>query len=357
MNGGTGMSEIIIRELKKDEIHLWDDIVDQSPQGTIIHKIGWLKIIEKHTNSKLHLLIGCLGNEIVAAIPLFSKKKYFLNSIQSPTSNSMIQHLGPILPNYDSLKQDKKEYYFREFCLKLDQYINSNKKSDIIHIESSPNLLDARPFIWNQYEVIPKYNYIKNIEDLDAIWNDFKKEIRKNIVNCEKNGVEVYEGDFEDYNFILESLSRRLNEQEVEAPPSNDYFLDLYHKYHPDNLKIFMAKYGGNPVTGIIVTTYKDKISVWVGATKINIKGIYPVDLIQWKIIEWGHKMGYKYCEIQGANMPSISYFKSRYNFDLEIYYSITKISRKVKLALQIKNLYVIVIEYINRYLRFTKKI
>ena len=35
---------------------------------------------------------------------------------------------------------------------------------------------------------------------------------------------------------------------------------------------------------------------------------------------------GYQKCEILGANVPSISYFKSRYNFDLEIYYSVKKI-------------------------------
>ena len=79
------------------------------------------------------------------------------------------------------------------------------------------------------------------------------------------------------------------------------------------------------PITGIIVTTYRDKISIWVGATQTDLKGIYPVDLLQWKIIEWGNKNGYKYCEILGANMPSISYFKSRYNFDLEIYFYVRK--------------------------------
>ncbi|WP_440951803.1 GNAT family N-acetyltransferase [Methanococcoides sp. FTZ1] len=343
------MSEIIVRELKKDELHLWDDVVDQSPQGTIVHKIEWLKIIEKHTNSELHLLAGCLGNEIIAAIPLFSKKKYFFNSLSSPINNAMVQHLGPIFPNFDTLKQDKKEYYFREFVLKLDHYINSSNRFGLIQIETSPNLIDARPFLWNKYEVIPKYNFIKNIEDLDTVWNDFKKQIRKNILNCEKKGIEVYEGDSGDYDFIIGSLERRLNEQEVELSTSKDYFLDLYKEYHPANLKIFMAKYEEGPVTGIVTTAYKDKISIWLGATRIDEKGIYPVDLVQWKIIEWGHKMGYKYCEIQGANMPSISYFKSRYNFDLEIYYSIKKTNKIAKLALQMKKVYGKVVEYVGR--------
>jgi lipid II:glycine glycyltransferase (peptidoglycan interpeptide bridge formation enzyme) len=72
---------------------------------------------------------------------------------------------------------------------------------------------------------------------------------------------------------------------------------------------------------------------IWVGATQANLKGLYPVDLLQWKIIEWGHENGFKHCEILGANMPSISYFKSRYNFDLNIYYSVEKSSNKYKLV------------------------
>ena len=123
------------------------------------------------------------------------------------------------------------------------------------------------------------------------------------------------------YNFIIQSLSMRLEEQESKLPVSNEYMLDLYHTFYPNNLNVFISKYEGKEVGGIIFTTHKDKISIWVGATRANLKGLYPIDFLQWKIIEWGHKNGFKYCEILGANMPSISYFKSRYNFDLDLYY------------------------------------
>jgi len=104
------------------------------------------------------------------------------------------------------------------------------------------------------------------------------------------------------------------------------------HSFYPNNLNVFISKYEGKQVGRIIFTTYKDKISIWVGATRANLKGLYPVDFLQWKIIEWGHKNGFKYCEILGANMPSISYFKSRYNFDLDLYYSVKKSSIKYKI-------------------------
>lgn len=85
------------------------------------------------------------------------------------------------------------------------------------------------------------------------------------------------------------------------------------------------AEYEGEQASGIIFFTYKDRVTIWAGATRSSLKGLYPVDLLQWRIIEFANRNGFKYCEILGANMPTISYFKSRYNFDLDIYYYVKK--------------------------------
>jgi hypothetical protein len=315
------MSEIEIREITEEEHGLWDEVVGRSPQATITHQYDWLKIIEKHTDSEIILLSGYLGNEIIAAIPFFFRKSGFSKTLSSPIGTAMIQNLGPIFPDYDTLKQDKREFYFREFQKGLDIYIDTKIRPNKISIVTSPNLLDARPYVWNGYQVIPKYNYVKDIGDLEGIWIGFKKQLRKNIEKTEKAGFTVDEEGLEGYNLIIQLVSDRLDKQDIEIPASKEYFLDLYNKFYPDNLKVFIARLNGEPVTGIIVTAYRNKLSLWVGATQTDLKGVYPVDLLQWKIVEWGNKHGYKYCEILGANRPSISYFKSRYNFDLEIYF------------------------------------
>jgi hypothetical protein len=98
------------------------------------------------------------------------------------------------------------------------------------------------------------------------IWKGFKKQLRKNIVNAEKNGVEIEEGDLKGYKFIIQSLSMRLEDQELKLPVSSEYMRDLYHTFYPNNIKVFTSIYEGKQVGGIIATTYKDKISIWVGA-------------------------------------------------------------------------------------------
>lgn len=318
------MAEIHIRLLEKDEHELWDELVDISPQGTLFHKLDWLKTVEKHTNSKLYLFIGYRGNEIMSAIPFFYHRKFIFKRLSSPIDSAMIQNLGPIFPYYDKLKQNKKEFYFREFQKELHNYIYTKINPQKLTIVTSPNLIDVRPYIWLDYQVIPKYNYKKNVEDLDSVWKAFKNELRKNIRKTEKRGVEVIEGDLTIYKQIIQSLSKRLKEQELNLPVSERYMVDLYRLY-PTNLKIMTAEYEGEQASGIIFFTYKDRVTIWAGATRSSLKGLYPVDLLQWRIIEFANRNGFKYCEILGANMPTISYFKSRYNFDLDIYYYVKK--------------------------------
>jgi len=319
------MSEITIKELSDDNFHIWDNLVERSPQSTLIHNLNWLKVIEKHTGSKLYLIVGYLGNQIIAGIPFFLSEKKFFKKISSPIGSAMVQNLGPIIPDYDIIKQDKKEYYFREFQNELDIYLNRRFNPNLIEIITAPNLSDARPYIWNGYTVTPKYNYLKNIENLNDVWVGFKKQLRKNIEGAKKAGISIDEGNQDDFKFIIQLLSERLNDQELDFPTSKEYLIEIFNSFYPDNLKIFIAKENSNPITGIIVLVFKNKISIWVGATQTELIGVYPVDLLQWEIIQWGNNNGYKFCEILGANIPTISYFKSRYNFDLSIYFSVQK--------------------------------
>lgn len=319
------MSKIIIRRLSTQDFSKWDSLVNNSPQGTIFHNSRWLQIAEKHSSSNLYLLVGYIGDEIIAGIPLFFIKRKGSNELFSPIGSGMIQHLGPVIKNYNDLKQNKREYYFVEFQKALDNYLNIKFKPKRVSIVTSPNLNDARPYIWNGYTIIPKYNYSADITELSTIWSGFKKELRKNILNAEKVNITIEMGGITEFKNVVESLSQRLGEQKRNLPVSMDYMLDLYNSFGREEINVMVANKMGKQVSGIIFTTYKDRISIWVGATKADIKGIYPVDLLQWKIMEWGNKNGFKYCDILGANMQTNSFFKSRYNFHLDPYFHVQK--------------------------------
>lgn len=323
MSSNVTSHSMVIKLLGKNERSTWDELTKQSAHSTIFHSLDWLGVAERSLKGRLCLIVCLKGDEIVAGIPFFVSKRNALTFLQSPPGAYM-PYLGPIIPNYENLKQSKRESYFRDFWITLEEYIRLEIKPSVVTVASVSDLNDARPFIWAGYHVTPVYDYVGDIRARDVVWEGFSKLLRKDISHTAKIGVEVCEGTFEDYSYVLDSVERRLEERERIVRYSRTYMKDLFETFSPrGQLKVFIAKYQKDRIGGIIFSAYRDKVSIWIGAVNPKMKGIYANDLLTWRIIEWANANGFKYCEIQGANFPSISYFKSRYNFELKSrYYS-----------------------------------
>ncbi|MGD0644431.1 MAG: GNAT family N-acetyltransferase [Candidatus Bathyarchaeia archaeon] len=318
-----------IIEADNDITSTWDSIVGQSLHGTIFHTLNWLKIVEKRTNSRLYLLAGLKGEEVIGVFPVF--RQDFMHSLLrtalSPHGNSFIPYLGPLFLNFNAYKQDKKELIVKDFVDASNLFLRRKMNPNYVSIMSAPGLTDVRSYQWGKYDVTPRYTYVKDIIDIESAWVDFKKVLRKNILNAEKKGVVVREGGKQDLHYIFSAVSNRLSKQELNIGISKDYFLDLYESFYPRNLNVFIAEYGNERVGGIITICFKDKLSVWFGAAQSDFGGFYPNDLLHWSIIKWANKQGFKKFEIIGANSPTISFFKSKYNLNLELYFSVSKYS------------------------------
>lgn len=324
---------IEVRIAEDSELDRWNKLVESSSHGTIFHTKEWLKIVERHTKSKFFPLIGFKGQQSVGLFPIFYQRKGPLKMIFSPPPRCAIPYLGPILIDYKKLKQNKKESIFREFVNRVDAFIFDKIKPSYVLINLPPGLIDARPFKWAGYQVGPTYHYIIDLDgNTNQIWENFKQELRKNIKRT-KDKINIKEGLREDLDFIYTSLIERYKEENKDFSVPRKYMIDIFNFYYPQNLRLFIAEYNEKCVGGILTTNYRDKVAIWLGAVSARLQGIYPNDLLQWEIIKWASESGFKYCEIIGANNPTISYFKSRYNFNLEICFTVKKSTLSGRIA------------------------
>ena len=319
--------------VEKEEQENWDAIVEAAPQGTIFHTWKWLKIVEKHTKSKLYPIMGMKGTTPIGIYPIFYLKNFLFKSVFSPPPWVSVPYLGPVIADYDKLKQDKKESIFIEFQRKVDDFIKSELKSNYTLISTSPGLLDARPFKWTGYHVEPIYNYIIDLsKGEDYAWEQIKKKLRKNI-NIAQRKITIKEGSKVELEGVYDAIAIRYKEQNRVVSFSKGYLFDLYDSFYPQNLKIFVAEYNGEYVSGAIKICYKNMLLSWVGHAKTNLRGI-PNDLLQWETIKWAIEHDLKYYELIGANTERLCHYKSKYNPDLLICFSAKKYSSVVsKLA------------------------
>jgi hypothetical protein len=307
----------------------WDGLVEGSPHGTLFHTWDWLKIVEKNTGCILYPLMLYRGTNLIAIYPIFLKRKGFMKLALSPPPKAYLLYLGPVIRDYEILKQDKKENIFIQIQEEVDRFLFKELKCNYVRIRSSPGLFDSRPFRWAGYHIEPYYTYRLDLtKGLDNTWEQFDRKLRVDINRAKREGVTVEEGNEGDIEFILSSLSRRFKEQGFTPSDYSEYLSELYNKFYPREMKIYIAKYKGNKVGGTISLFYRDIMYLWVGIPKADLKGISPNDLVQWEAINWACNNGCKYYEeMDAGDDPRLRHFKSKYNPELAIWYVATKYS------------------------------
>jgi hypothetical protein len=307
----------------------WDAAVSSSPYGTIFHTWQWLKIAEKQSATELLPFLIHKGEQLVALYPVFLQKKGIINLAFSPPSKAYMIYLGPIIVDYDSLKQDKKENIYIQVQNEVDNYIFDIKKCKYARIRSSPGLYDSRPLSWCGYIVNPSYTYrIDLSRGIDFVWQQFDGDLRRSISKAVKQGITVRSGDKEDIAFIHQSLVDRYIAQGFKPNDYTDYLHSLYDCFYPEKMKIFVAESHGKRIGGTFNLCFKNVMCFWTGLPKTDIDGVYPNDLINWEAIKWAQINGIKYYELMDSGDDSrLRHFKSKYNPDLVIWYTASKYS------------------------------
>ena len=310
----------------------WNDIVAQSPHGTVFHRWEWLMLVEQQTASTLYPIIVKKNNEIKALYPFFVKRKPVRMAF-SPPPRSLLLYLGPVIPGYETMKQSKKESTFCDIQETVDTYLSSDLGCKYIRIRTAPGLEDSRPMRWVGYDLENLYTYRINLSDgPDAVWKGFDRKLRVDINRAIREGVSVSEGTKDDLDYLLASLAKRYIDQGIVNPSDySTYVNTLCLDALPDNFRIFIAKYRDERVGGMIAP-YSDKILyVWTGIPKSDLKGISPNDLVQWEAIKWACSRGMSWYEIMDSGDDErLRFFKAKYNPDINIWYSCIKYSSEL---------------------------
>jgi hypothetical protein len=317
-----------IRVAQNDDAKEWDAVNSKSQHGTIFHQWDCLKIIEKHTNTTLYPLIGMKGSNSIGIIPLFFQKKGPIRMVFSPPPHAALFYLGPVMAEYDTLKQEKREIIYLDFQHSIEHFIIHELRAQYILISLSPGIQDPRPFTWSGYSFEPQYDYVIDLTlNRDALFQNLGKKQRQNVSRAKKRGITMELGGRKEYEEILDLMDIRYAQQGKIVPPSREYLLDIYDLYE-DNMKIFVGKVNNETITGSIDFQYNSTHYSWIGSPKP--KGTItpsPNDLLIWESVCYAQETGMKYYITMNAagNKRLHSYFASKFNPALKVHFSLKK--------------------------------
>jgi len=317
-----------IRIANSDDIENWNTIISQSPHGTLFHQWNWLKITEKHTNTKLYPLMGIKGGIPVGVFPLFFQKKGTFGMVFSPPPHAALFYLGPVMTGFDTLKQEKKENIFIDFQNSVENFIINNLHAQYISISLPPALQDPRPFTWSGYSFEPHYDYVIDLSiGLDSLLKSLSLKQRQNLNRAQKRGITVELGGTTEYQRILDLMDFRYTQQSMNNMISRKYLLDIYDAYK-GNIKIFVAKINGEIVTGSIDLQYRDTYYSWIGNPKPkNRIAPSPNDLIIWGSVRYAYEQGFRYYVTMNAagDKRLHTYYASKFDPELKVHFSVKK--------------------------------
>lgn len=175
-------NKIEVRELKKEEYKIWDELVERSSHGTIFHSSNWLTTCSELLNKKLKIY-GCFkGNQLVGGCSLYVYKLKRFFKIASSTIE-MTPYGGVVVAQSPSTKVREQEQTYSNIIKSLCNAFD-NEHFDYIQITNSPDFIDVRPFTWNGWDSKIHYAYYLILNEFEKrLSRDLKRNIKKAIKN------------------------------------------------------------------------------------------------------------------------------------------------------------------------------
>jgi hypothetical protein len=291
----------------------WDALVARSLNPTYFHTWAWLKLIEEHSSCRLLPLIAKLGTNEIGILPIFFKTKNGLTEIASPPSNVATPYIGPLMVPYDKiLKQQTIEKTILSCMDSFDEYLINKHRQAKITLSTPPGYIDVRSFLWNGYKITPQYNYL--IES-DAFANGSRFARMK---KAENGGFSIEECGMAEIELIHNNI------------PTGDgitkrFLQDLYKEFHPEWLRITIAKKGG-VFFAAIVNLYHGNRMTCVLEVRGGGSGTHEaISSLHREAMDWAITNGCISYDLGDASTPTSKDSKALLNPRLSIRFKVEK--------------------------------
>jgi len=147
------------------------------------------------------------------------------------------------------------------------------------------------------------------------------QKTRYNIRLAEKKGVEIIEGDINDFDGFWE-LMKLTGKRDAFRLHGKQHYYDLL-KYGKENIKIFFAKYNDKYIATAMFSSWGDKVTYLHGASDNSFRNVMAPYLLQWNVIKTAKRKGYIYYDFFGVDekkWPGVTRFKLGFGGRVESY-------------------------------------
>jgi len=265
-------------KLPVTEYHLWDSLLDESPQGTIFASPKWLDLFMKP-----YAVYGVFEEDrLMGGISGFVDGGGFSsgNCTLTPYSGIVIKPLPDAKPpRYESICQD--------ICNSLISTLQ-NEYSKIV-ISNHWSFTDLRPFQWHGWKEFVKYTYVVDLVDLDETLKGMEKMTR---YEAKKSADSLHMCSPTEFALMYAHTFQRKG---LDQPVDSEFVIRLINEGWASAFKLGEA--------AAVVIKDNKRLYYILGASE---EGHYTSALL-WKIMQHQTRIE---IDLVGCNVPEIALFK-----------------------------------------------
>lgn len=310
----------------------WNGWVERSPHGTVFHQIEFLRVLERHADATLHLLVGYKGEQPIGFFPVFEQRKGPMTTVSSPPSGLGVPHLGPALLA-GGRKQRKRERLNVRFAEACFDWLDAEVDPSFVHVVTSAGYDDVRPFQWNDYDVTPRYTYELDLsKGTDALLDSVSRDARTSVTG--EADCEIEPADDAGIAYIVDRVNDRYSADDGGLQLDLDYVRDVFDALPDGQARANLARVDGDPVSGRLQFRFDGTLRFWQGSPKPDERVDAPVnDLLNWAVIAGAADDGLARCDLTGANTRRVCRYKAKFNPRVSTYHELQRGTRAANLA------------------------
>ncbi len=328
----TERQGIRVRRASADTLDRWDDLARASSEGTPFHRRAALRVLTDHSDTALYPLVGYKGEEPVGLFPVFAYSMAGATAAFSPPPNLRVPYLGPVLCNFEKLKQRRAEKRHRRFVGAALDWVDDVVDPRYVHVRTDPSHPDPRPFLWNGFDATPRHTYRVDLSlGPETLLERFSGDARRNV-DVENDGVTVRLGGRDEAAAIFDQVRARYAEQDEQFGVSTSFATDLYDELDDEHVRPYVCTVDGEFVGGILTLWDETTVYGWQGGVKTDAD--VPLnDMLDWHVMREAMDGGRSTYDLVGANTPRLCEYKSKFAPDVCTYHSLERAGLSAKAA------------------------
>jgi len=311
------MTSLETQIVSPDRYSAWNDLVEQSPEGSIYSQPDYLAALCDAAGGTFRVAAIARGGALVGGAALYETQSILHGRIAAP--RRLLYYHGPVLERYSGTYPSQGTARQVEVLSQLADFLR-DLDYDSIALKSPSSLRDVRPFLERGWRAAPTYTYVVPLSDLRSQWEKVEGNLRRLITRCQqRDGVTFSDdADFDSfYRLHAMTMERRSADTYLPQEPFRRYFARLhgaglarlFHARHPD----------GSVIASQLVLLGRNRTCHTVCAGMDPAFGRLGASaFLRWKSFEALAELGYQANDLTDAALNSVTHFKSQFGGALE---------------------------------------